>query len=119
MDWDPKQQHTTKIIPTQKKQNRSSDPPTPPTMYQTIGVTDKSDPVPPEVDDGSMVDVVVAKVGVVMIGCAHNTPAASLSKQKIIGADGHSSKLFSLPVHSKSTTQIFPAPLPKRSAPSV
>ena len=66
------------------------------------------------------VEVGVSEVGVGLGGGGvQDTPAASLSKQKRMNPDGHSSRLFSLPVHSQSLTQIFPAPSPKRSAASV
>ena len=67
----------------------------------------------------SEVDVVVPEVDVGLGGGGgwkQDTPAASLFKQKMMVPDGHSSKLFSLPVHSQSLTQMFPAPTPK-SAP--
>ena len=67
----------------------------------------------------SEVDVVVPEVDVGLGGGGgwkQDTPAASLFKQKKMVPDGHSSKLFSLPVHSQSLTQMFPAPTPK-SAP--
>ena len=108
---------------TQKhRQNRITDPPTPLAIYQTNAGVSANDTVAFEVDDvGSMVCVVVLGVGVVgsEVGCVHDTPAASRSKQTMMGPDGHSSKLFSLPVHSQSLTQMFPAPSPKRSAASV
>ena len=91
------------------------------------GVVPEADAVVPEISVGvpevDVVPEVVVGVGEVVIGNViggmQDTPAASLSKQKRMNPDGHSSKLFSLPVHSQSRTQMFPAPSPKRSAASV
>ena len=120
----PKWQHTPQIVQMQQhRQHSITHPATPPTMYQTYVGMFESDTVEVEGDDvAGMVGVIPAGgilVSGVVVRAVHVTPAASLSKQKTMIPDGHSSKLFSLPVHSQSLTQMFPAPSPKRVAPSV
>ena len=132
----PKWQHTPQIIQTQQhRQHRITNPATPPTMYQMYVGMFESDTVEFEGDDVAGMVGVIPAVGILVsgvlvlvfegggvvpdIGVIHVTPAASLSKQKKMTPDGHSSKLFSLPVHSQSLTQMFPAPSPKRVAASV
>ena len=141
----PQRKHAPHAAHTQ--QHRNTNPPITPTMDHTYAGVPESDVVFSADDAGREVDIILHEVDVVpgvgvivlevggvvpevvvgvsevvignVIGGVQDTQAASLSRQKRMNPDSHSSKLLSLPVPSQSLTQMFPAPSPKRSAASV